>query len=157
MSRQWYGSIDNRLEEGRQFVEEIKVGTGVTEYSWSDRQAFEVTKVVDQKHITIRRFDHKHIGNGCMDNNWELISNPDNEEYDLVKKGNSWYTTQTITAEWLKPYLNEDNQITDFEVWQYVCHWDFDINKVLEKGKQTKYHKRNISIGKAEYYYDYEF
>lgn len=30
MSRKWYGSLDNRVEENRQYCDEIKVGTGVT-------------------------------------------------------------------------------------------------------------------------------
>ena len=35
----WYGSINNRIEENRMFCDVIEVGTGVTEYSWSDRHA----------------------------------------------------------------------------------------------------------------------
>ena len=62
MSKKWYGSIDNRIEEGKQFVNEIKVGDGVTEYLWSDRKAYEVVDVKDQKHITIREYDHKLKG-----------------------------------------------------------------------------------------------
>lgn len=32
MSNKWYGSLQNRLAEGHQFCDTIKVGTGVTEY-----------------------------------------------------------------------------------------------------------------------------
>ena len=39
MSKKWYGSLNNRLEENRQFCEKIEVGTGVTEYMYSDRKA----------------------------------------------------------------------------------------------------------------------
>lgn len=41
--------------------------------------------------------------------------------------------------------------------------WYGSLNNRLEENRQfvdtnkTRYHKRNISIGKAEYYYDYEF
>lgn len=156
MSRQWYGNISNRLEEGRQFTDEIKVGTGITEYGYSDRHPYEVIAVKDQKHITIRRLDHKHIGDGCMDNNWELISNPANAEIELVKRGNSWYQSQTCTAEdILKNDKEDDEKRLMFGL--FLCGWGFDREKILEKGKQTKFSKMNISIGRADYYYDYEF
>ena len=151
MARRWYGSVQNRLEEGRQFVKEIKVGTGVTEYSYSDREAYEVTEVRDQKHITIRKYDHKHVGDGCMDNNWELISNVDNPEYDLTKRGDYWYFTVTVTKEQI------ENRLNDWDLMLWLVHVGIDKDKVMEKGKVTKYRKANISIGRADYYYDYEF
>lgn len=147
MSRIWYGSLNNRLEEGRQFCDEIKVGTGVTEYSWSDREAYEVIEVKDQKHITIRKLDHKMIGEP-MTNQWELTSNPNNYSIELVKRGDSWYKTKTATID----DLNSDS--CERRLW--VC-MNFDCDKIREKGKQTKYDKINISIGVAQYYYDYEF
>ena len=49
MSRKWYGSLNNRIEENRMFTDEIKVGTGVTKYSWSDRDAYEVVEVEDTR------------------------------------------------------------------------------------------------------------
>ena len=51
MKTKLYGNLMNRMEEGRQFVDEIKVGDGVTEYSYSDRHPYEVIEVKDQKHI----------------------------------------------------------------------------------------------------------
>ena len=35
-----YGSFNNRMEEGRMFCDEIKVGTPMTEYYYSDREAY---------------------------------------------------------------------------------------------------------------------
>lgn len=147
MSRQWYGSLNNRLEEGRQFCETIEVGTGVTEYSWSDRHAYEVVAVKDQKHISIREYDHKAIGEP-MSNTWELISNENKPVIELTKRGDVWYRTKTATI--------EDLNSADFDRRLWVC-LNFDADKIRAKGKQTKYTKMNISIGKAEYYYDYEF
>lgn len=147
----WYGSLQNRLEEGKQFCEEIKVGTGVTEYSWSDRHPYEVIEVMDQKHFRMRLLDHKHIGDGCMDNSWELVSNENNPEYELVKRGDVWYFTNTITAEDLK------GREEDWELKVRLAVAGYDWDKIMEKGKQTKRSKANISIGKASYYYDYEF
>lgn len=154
-----YGSLENRLEENRQFVEEIKVGTGVTEYSYTDREAYEVIAVKDQKHITIRRLDHKLVGD-AYSNNWELSSNENNTAFDIVKRGKYWYIESTMTKERLLPFLNEDNKLNFTNDKLQECIWiasNFDIETVLEKGKQTKYHKINISIGTANYYYDYSF
>lgn len=148
MSNKWYGSINNRLEENRQFCETIEVGTGVTEYSWSDREAYEVVAVKDQKHCTIRRYDHRPAGEP-MSNDWELISNPDNPTIDLVKRGNYWYKAVTATRE----HAESD----DIHVSLWLCQNGFDREKILAKGQQTKYHKMNISFGVADYYYDYSF
>ena len=71
MARKWYGSIDNRLNENRQFCDKIEVGTGMTEYSWSDSHAYEVTRVKDQKHVWVREYDVKHVGE-AFTNNWLL-------------------------------------------------------------------------------------
>ena len=70
MSKVWYGSLNNRLEENRMFCEQIEVGTGMTEYHYSDRDAYEVVAVKDQKHVTVRKYDHRHVGDCAMDNNW---------------------------------------------------------------------------------------
>ena len=148
MSKVWYGNLTNRLEENRQFCEEITVGTGVTEYSYSDRQSYEVIAVKDQKHVTIRRYDHKAKGEGFT-NDWELISNENNPSIDLVKRGNRWYRAVTAT---MKEIESEDIYVS---LW--LCHNGFDVEKIKEKGSQTKYHKMNVSFGIADYYYDYEF
>jgi hypothetical protein len=85
------GNVINRvLENGKDNVQEIKVGTKVTEYLWSDREVWEVTKVISQKEVCIRRMDAKCIG-GFGSDKWELSSNPDNPEI-LVKFGRKyWY------------------------------------------------------------------
>lgn len=150
MSRKWYGSIDNRINEGRMFCEEITVGTGMTEYSWSDSDAYEVIEVTDQKHIKVREYDHKHIGEP-MTNSWELISNPANPEREMVKRGDVWYWSTTITAE---DIADIDNDI-DYKIRLVIN--GFDIDKIRQRGKQTKLNKANVSFGVAEYYYDYSF
>lgn len=147
----WYGNITNRLEEGKTFCDEIKVGTGVTEYSWSDRHAYEVIEVIDQKHFIMRLLDHEHVGGGSMDNNWQLVSNENNPTYELVKRGETWYYINTVTVEDIKDVADDLN----LQLW--LIHAGFDVDKIREKGKQTKRRKANISIGAASYYYDYEF
>lgn len=154
MSRKWYGSLNNRLEENCMFCDEIKVGTGMTEYGYSDREAYEVVEVKDQKHIKVRRLDHKHIGDVAMDNSWELISNPENPTYDMVKRGNYWYYTSTWTKEELEKAEAECNNT---EVMLRLIVGGFDPETIKEKGKQTKLTRANVSFGIADYYYDYEF
>lgn len=148
MSRIWYGSLDNRLEENRQFCETIEVGTGVTEYHYSDRTPYEVVAVKDQKHISIRRYDHEADGE-CYSNKWKLISNEDNTVIDLVKRGNYWYREKTATI--------DDVNSADVEVRLWVALNGFDVDKIKKNGKQTKFDKMNVSFGIAEYYYDYSF
>lgn len=150
MSRKWYGSLDNRINEGRMFCKEITVGTGMTEYSWSDCDAYEVTEVTDQKHIKVREYDHKHTGEP-MTNEWELISNPANPEREMVKRGDIWYWSTTITAE---DIADIDNDI-DYKIRLVIN--GFDIDKIRQRGKQTKLNKANVSFGVAEYYFDYSF
>lgn len=149
MSRVWYGSLQNRLEEDRQFTDLIEVGTGMTEYLWSDRHAYEVIEVIDQKHVTVRELDHRHIGDGYMDNSWELISNEANRVRHMVKRGNYWYDEVTITSD----LLDRD----DIETMLFLAHNGVDADKLRAKGTLKKYHRAKVSFGKAEYHYDYEF
>lgn len=144
------GSYQNRVQENRMFVDEIKVGTGVTEYFYTDRHAYEVIEVKDQKHITIREYDHKRIGEPCYgSNDWELISNENNPTLELVKRGNYWYGVATVTK--------EEWEQADNDQKLRIVVGGFDPQKIMDKGKQTKYYKHNISFGVAEYYYDYSF
>lgn len=150
MSRVWYGNLTNRLEENKMFCEKIEVGTGMTEYYYSDRHPYEVVEVTDQKHVKVRELDHRHIGDGCMDNHWELISNENNSVKMLTKRGNYWYWTVVVTKDIL------DN-IDKIETRLFLCHNNIEVDKLKEKGKITRYHRANVSFGVADYYYDYEF
>ena len=150
MSKVWYGCLTNRLEENKMFCEKIEVGTGMTEYYYSDRHPYEVVEVTDQKHIKVRELDHRHIGDGCMDNKWELISNENNAIKALTKRGNYWYWTVVVTKDIL------DN-IDKIETQLFLCHNNIEVEKLKEKGKITRYHRANVSFGIADYYYDYSF
>lgn len=149
MSRTWYGSISNRLEENRMFTDEINVGTGMTEYLYSDRHPFEVTAVKDQKHLTVRALDHRHVGENHMDNNWELLSNPDNPELQICKRGKYWYWVSIVNAAVL------DDATPETMIWLALHGIDPDL--LREKGELKKYTRANVSFGTAEYHYDYEF
>ena len=148
MSKKWYGSMQNRIEENRMFCDEITVGTGMTEYSYSDRHAYEVIEVIDQKHVVVREYDRKHVGE-AFTNEWELISNPDNPARLITRRGDRWYWTSTMSA----AEYDAMDQITQV----YAILNGFDPDVLHSKGKQTKYHKASVSFGVADYYYDYEF
>ena len=52
-----YGNLTNRIEENRNYSNQIEVGTDITMYYWSDRTCYYVTKVIDQKHIFVKRYE----------------------------------------------------------------------------------------------------
>ena len=145
----WYGSIINRIEENQKDIPTIEVGMGVTEYLWSDRNAYEVTKVINQKDVFIRRYDAKNIGSGFGDNTWELISNPNAKEREIVYRYNNWYEKLVYTKE-----LMDKMEKQDGIVWLSE-----DIVKdIKEKGQAIRYNKMNkLRFGVADYYYDFEF
>ena len=148
-----YGSLNNRMNEGKMFCNEIKVGTGMTEYFYSDSHAYEVVAVKDQKHVTVRKYDHRLIGE-AFSNNWELISNPNNPKRELERRGDIWYWVTTVTAEQLKKIPDNDE---GFMIKLNLVLNGFDADKIMEKGQQTKRSKANVSFGTANYHYDYEF
>lgn len=85
--KKWYGSLQNRLMELGDFPITPEVGMGATELCYSDRHAYEVVKVADDRHITVRRMKAK-----CLDyfaGDWEVTPNPDGIEHELfrTKKG----------------------------------------------------------------------
>jgi len=157
MSKKWYGSLNNRIDENKQFCETIEVGTGMTEYSWSDRNAYEVVEVTDQKHVKVREYDHKRPDDDkdySYSNTWVLVSNENNPVIEMVKRGKYWYSAVSIEPDRAREILT--NGTVDERLW--ACHNGFDLQAVVDKGKKaTKYHRKNVSFGVAEYYYDYEF
>ena len=100
MGRKWYGSLQNRIEENRQYVPTIEVGTGVTEYFYTDRTPYEVIAVTDQKHVTIRRLDHRPKPDmKPYTNDWDYFSNEKYPSIDLVKRGKYWYSVVTCSPD----------------------------------------------------------
>ena len=90
MGKSWYGYIKNKLEEKRMFCKDITIGNPVTEFLYTDRIPYEVTKVIDQKHVFIRAY--KCIATGePMSNEWEFISDPSKPELEIKYRYNHWY------------------------------------------------------------------
>lgn len=145
-----YGSVTNRLEEDRMFCEKIEVGTGMTEYSWSDRHAYEVVEVRDQKHVSVREYDH--IADGpCYSNQWKLVSDPSKPIRNLVKRGKYLYWASTATLDDLNRIMTIPGELFTLTMA------GFNPDVIRAKGKQTKYSRAKVSFGVAEYYFDYEF
>lgn len=159
MSRTWYGSLQNRLQENAPSAE-IFVGMGATEYHYTDRDPLEVIAVRDQKHVTVRYLDAIRTDNYGMSDcqNYEYKSNESNYSFDLVKRGAYWYTTTTMTAEDLDTIESfGDRKLNEEELRLVLWACQFDHEKVRKNGKQTRYHKFDISFGSARKYYDYSF
>ena len=157
MSRRWYGSLNNRVEENRMYCDTIEVGTGVTEYSWSDRHPYEVAEVKDQKNVAIRPMIAERPKDGkdySYTNKWVLRSDENAAVIWVTKRGKYWYSKSQITPEEAREIL--DGNDIDAKLW--ACHNDFDLEQIIADNKiKTKLHRMNLSFGVAEYYYDYEF
>ena len=157
MSKVWYGSINNRLEENKMFCKEIEVGTGMTEYSYSDRDAYEVVEVKDQKHVAVREYDHKLKG-GAYSNDWELISNENNPVRWLTKRGNYWYWTVTINKSVAERATNNSLTADErIEAMLLLGHNNLTPAYFKTHDKATRYRRANVSFGVADYYVDYSF
>lgn len=66
------------------------IGMGATEVLWSDRHAYEVVKINDDKHIVVRRMNAINKG-GFGSNDWELKSDPDGNLVFLTRYKDGWF------------------------------------------------------------------
>ena len=159
----FYGSLQNRLVEGRDFTDgNIKVGTGVTEVLYSDRHAYEVIAVNDQNHFTIRRM--KAIATGeSMSNDWNLESDPTQPTCDIERINGIFYKVNYLTKDKvmeraekaLKEYFLPNTPIESAVDFVTRLLTDKQKERVLN-GKQVKIKsKMNITIGIQQEYYDY--
>lgn len=153
----WYGSLDNRLEENKNYLNrEIKVGDDLTEYMYSDRHCYYITKVENQKHIFVKSYqvcaDHEKT-NGMGHQDWLYFkTNREMQEYtnQCVDKG--------LLPDYCRHDLTEIKENGETELvyryggWYKVTRYWW--GKKLEK---PQYHKVNISFGVRDYYFDWEF
>lgn len=78
-----YGNLMNRIMENDEGTNDIKVGTRLTEYLYSDRNVWEVIEVKSKKNVVIRELSAKH--NVAFSNNdVELFSDENNRVMELV-------------------------------------------------------------------------
>ena len=151
------------MEENRDFTNgNIQVGTGMTKYSYSDREAYEVVEVKDQTHVLVRKYDHKAVGE-AMSNNWELISNEKNPVIELKLRNGIWYEVVYYSKEaWMERAQKDNSWNTPESAYNYYVFMSRLTEKQLQKieeGKIVKVYRKfgNISFGIADYHYDYSF
>ena len=148
-NKKWYGSVCNRIGEGRQY-EEIKEGTDITMYYWSDRTCYFVTRVVDAKHIFVKQYEvvgdrSKPGGMGHQD--WL---------YFKTRKEANQYLNENVDKKFLEKYggYPVENVRENPEE-----EWVFRYGKWMEKIGDKQYRKLNgqVSFGIRDYHYDWEF
>lgn len=159
MSKRWYGSVSNRIEEGHNYNEDklIHEGDDITEYLWSDRHCYYVHKVIDQKHILVLPYyvcaDHSKEG-GIGHQNWLYFKTIKEERQyinDCIDKG--------LITGLEKESLENIKEPTPRE-WVYrYNHW-YEVIKEefghkLDKPKYVRVD--HISFGVRDYYYDWSF
>lgn len=159
MSRTWYGSLTNRLDENRMFTDRIETGTLATVYHYSDRTAYEVVKVDNEKHIFIRRLKANRVDeNGMSDaQEYEYSSCDDYLVEELKFKRGSWVRVTTINI--------ADEELCESESEKHMMRFHRRVKMTekqldkYEQGKDVEVNagKVNISFGYADEYYDYSF
>lgn len=182
MSKKWYGSISNRIEEGHNYNDDklIHIGDDITMYLWSDSYCYYVTKVIDQKHIFVRKYhvcaDHSKPG-GMGHQDW-LYFKTAKEMHEYLNnchikdlQGNDMQTDlDTIIededTEWIFRYgsWREVSRFTKEQVEKnpdWMCHPKTDKErKLYDEGKEVvQYYNLSgkVSFGVRNYYYDWEF
>lgn len=84
------GNLTNRIMENDKTNVEIKVGTMMTEYLYSDRNVYEVIEVKNQKCVKVRQMSARHKV-AFSNDNVELYSDKNNRVKELVYRYNNWY------------------------------------------------------------------
>lgn len=160
MATKWYGNLMNRLEEGRK-VTEIKEGTDITMYYWSDRTCYYVTEVIDQKHIKVKRYtviaDHDKEG-GMGHQNWVYFKTIKEASEYLKAHGFEGYdeSIEDREEEWEYRY-NKWQRSSTFTEENYCT--DRELKSLQKKGYFKRYYDLSgkVSFGVRSYYYDWEF
>lgn len=140
----WYGSITNRLQENKNYNgRDIQVGDDLTRYYWSDRSCYYVTKVVDQKHITIREY--------------EIIA--DREQQGGIGHQNwLYFKTRKEANDYLNKYGLGEEEIWEHKEIELVYRYGKWREKYTDRDGKVQYRGNwDISFGIRDYYYDWEF
>lgn len=165
----WYGSVNNRIEEGHQFVKEIKVGDGMTEYLWSDRHAYEVTQVINQEHVFVRRMKATiKEGTSYYQQQYDYAQDLNEKEIELVKYRGNWcklhiYNKERINKLVDKAFEEKRNwwgtKEQEYEFAVGMGHLTEKQREKFENGKTIKKYTpwKNISFGVMEEYEDPSF
>ena len=168
-----YGSLNNRFDENHYFngsYGNLQVGTLATRYYWSDRHAYEVTKVIDQEHVFVRQLRAIRTDDNGMSEiqDYRYESEPRHAEEEIKRKNGKWrevihyepaYYAKKIAE------LAEHDRITLQQARDMWAEWlsykltPNQTRKLLDEGKEVIKlgGQVNISFGVADEYYDYSF
>lgn len=91
-----YGSITNILYG---YIESPPpyIGQGATEILWTDRHAYEVIAILDDRHIIVRRMNAKLKGE-YLNQEYELTSDPNGKCVNLFRKKNGQWVERNGRA-----------------------------------------------------------
>ena len=166
-----YGNLNNRFDENHYFngtYGNLKVGTYATEYLYSDRHAYEVTEVIDQGHVFIRRLKAIRTDNHGMSDSqtYRYESNPKAMPEEIILKNGKWRRVRRYTREGLEKAVSiarEDCQNDDAAIrlanYRYCSGLTEKQRERLLAGKEIvkAQDEINVSFGVADEYYDYSF
>lgn len=161
MSKVWYGSVDNRIEEGRNYNEDklIHEGDDITMYYWSDRHCYYVTKVIDQKHIFVHEYsvcaDHSKAG-GMGHQDWLYFKTIKEERKyinDCIDKG----LITGVEKDDLDKIIEKSDEewVFRYGKWKLMKKYDKELyDKVLERAKNDSNHPEDMKKVEslAQYY-----
>jgi hypothetical protein len=143
----FYGNVNNRIDENRMFVKEIREGTRLTRYDYSDTDAYEVIKAVSQEDVIVKALRGPCKGDCVMDSDKadrDIYSIDERaEEIELVKRYGRWYSKTVMTAE----ELNKPSSLVTPK----------ERERIERKGFANRFGLWNVSFGVAQIYYDPEF
>ena len=81
-----YGSLTNILYGNAKSTPPY-IGQGATEVLWTDRHAYEVIAIKDERHIIVRRMNARLVSE-YEDQEYELTSDPNGSCVNLFRKKN---------------------------------------------------------------------
>ena len=119
MSKKWYGSLNNRLEEGCYYngtFNNLQEGTDITMYYYSDTHPYYITKVVNQKNIFVKEYKvcaDQHKPGGMGHQNW-LLFKDEKEEQEYINKA----VKEGLLPNYMYKDLN-DIEISEPREWVY--------------------------------------
>lgn len=151
MSR-WYGNLSNRLDENKNFTNrELNVGDDITEYLWSDRKCYFITKVVDQKHIFVKPYEvvaDRSKEGGMGHQNWVY--------FKTRKDCNAYLRSYGLSAEENPVEASEQEWCFRYGHWNTVSRYNLDTyKKALELAKKDCSHPEDEECVKrvARYFF----
>ena len=161
----WYGSVDNRIEEGRNYTgREIREGDDVTMYLWSDRHCYYVTEVVNQKYIKVKPYyvcADKSKPGGMGHQDWMYFKTL--REYD------EYLNHEPRSDEDYAELDREETWVFRYNKWQSQhYHFGAPHPQALSERERKSLDKNGyyityldligkVSFGVRDYYYDWEF